>query len=511
MNRFRSIALVTTILGLGCGGTPRNTTPTLPKDKLAPIASASAEPEAPKEPPPESMPPRQAPAIPATWAELPNGLKIVSRRNRSIPVVQLRMAVLAGSSVDGENTGLSAMCAKAVASSGAGTMSDTELQGKLEALGASLSVDVDMDRVVYGVSVVSDRVGDAFDLLAQVVTKPRLDEKDVARVQAQLAEEAAGNARGDGRWGVMMTLYRDLFELPTEHHPYASYDATVDDIGKLKPNACKDWHRKYFVPSNMLVAATGDVEPERLKTLAAKALGKLKKTAAPTISFTDPMPPAAMKITLVDRPGSTQSEVAVGTLGPKENETTYAPFVVADQLLGAAFTGRLSKDLREKQGLAYITFSSMDVYANGPSVFYLYAQTQNDSTGKALEALLDHAQKLAGESPTNSEIETASRFFVGMRALDRGVPRYAGQELCDAWARKQSDDAADELDKAVRKATADDVRKGFAEFVRQGHMIVVVAGDAASIGPALQKFGEVKVVDPTKNFARIRTLPGSNE
>ncbi len=508
MNRHFCTVLLSTVFGLGCSGAPRNTHSALPKDK--PPTVTSAEPAVPKEPPPGSMPARQVASIPATWAELPNGLKIVSRRNRSIPLVQLRIVVLAGSSVDGETTGLSAMCAKSVAASGAGTMKDIELQGKLEALGASLHVDVDPDRIVYGLSVVSDRIGETFELVAQVVSKPRLSEPDILRVQKQLAEEAAENARGDGRWGVLMTLHRDLFELPTEHHPYASYDATADDIGKLKPSACKDWHRKYFVPSNMLVAASGDVEPERLRAIAAKNLGSLRKVSVQSMSFTDPMPPASMKITLVDRPGSTQSEVAVGTLGPKETDASYSAFVVADQLIGGAFTGRLSQDLREKQGLAYLTFSSMYTYADGPSLFFLYAQTQNDSTGKALDALLEHAQKLASDSPTPSEVEAASRFLVGNRAMDRGHPRHSVDELCDSWAHKQSDDATDELDKAIRRVGPDEVRRGFAEYARPGHVVVVVAGDASSIGSALQSFGEVKVVDPTRNFARIKTLPSTS-
>lgn len=140
-------------------------------------------------------------------------------------------------------------------------------------------------------------------------------------------------------------------------------------------------------------------------------------------------------------------------------------------------------------------------------MFYLYAQTQNETTGKTLAAILDHAQKLATEAPTNTEVETASRFLVGEHAITRGHPRFAATELCDFWVHKQSDDSADELDKLIRKTNALEVRKAFAEHVREGHLIVVVAGDAASIGSALQVFGEVKVVDPTKNFARIKTLP----
>jgi predicted Zn-dependent peptidase len=295
--------------------------------------------------------------------------------------------------------------------------------------------------------------------------------------------------------------------LPSEHHPYASYDATADELGKLKPADCKNWHRQFFVPANMLIAASGDVDPAELKTVATKGLGRMRKSAAPTISFTDPMPPASMKITLVDRPGSTQSEIMIGTLGPKENEPGYASFVVAKQVLGGAFTGRLSRDVREKRGLAYLTSASFDSFANGPSVSYMYAQTQNSSTAETLAVLLDHAQTMRAESPSASEVETASRYVAGEQAIDSGIPGYTANSLVDSWVHKQSDDAQEEFAKAVRQATPESVRKAFAEHVREGHFIVVVAGDAASVGTLLQSFGDVKVVDPNKNFTRIKTLP----
>lgn len=511
MNRLGRMFALAGVLGLGCVGPTLNGQPPNPgKEKPSPEVSL-AEPKAPKEPPPESLPAKAAKTIPATWAELPNGMKIVSRSNRSIPTVQLRVAIQAGSSVDGEHTGLAALCTKAMAASGTGSLDDAQFKAKLEALGASLSVDVASDYVMLGLSVVSSRVGDALELVSQIITKPRLGDADVVREQKQLAEELEENARSDGRWGVMMMMYRDLFDLPTEHHPYASYDATAEDIRKIKPADCKEWHRKYFTGPNVLVAAGGDVDAQKLRTFAAKGFGSLPKKAAPSVSFTDPMPAAGQKITLVERKGSAQSEVAIGTLGPKKADAVYAPFLVAGGVIGGTFTGRLWTDVREKQGLAYLTFSWFDVYANGPSVFYLYAQTQNESTGKALQALLDHAQKLASESPTAEEVERASRFYVGIHAIDRGHPGYAVGELVDSWVYRNSEDANAELEKAVLKATPDDTRKAFAEFARSGHWTIVVSGDSSSIGSELQRFGEVKVVDPTQNFNRIRTLPFLNK
>ena len=46
-----------------------------------------------------------------------------------------------------------------------------------------------------------------------------------------------------------------------------------------------------------------------------------------------------------------------------------------------------------------------------------------------------------------------------------------------------------------------------AENLRDAQALVVVAGDADKIGALLSRFGEVKVVDPVRNFERVRTIP----
>ncbi len=512
MKRFACLLGLAVLLAAGCSGqtvipSPTHTPgPAKTANTSAPVTTSPPE---PKEPPPDSAPPKPYSAPKTSWVELKNGLRVVSLLDRAVPIVHLRVAVLAGSSVDGERTGLAAVCARSVVSSGAGALEGAEMQKRLETLGASLSVDVDADRVVVFVSVAATRLAEAFELLSSVVARPRLDSKEIERVQKSLAESAAESARNDGRWGALMMLHRDLFVLPAEHHPYASYDAMAEEITQIKPADCKSYHRRYFVPKNMLVAITGDVGADEVRKVAEKYLGALRGQAPPAVSFTDPMPPESTKITLVDRPGSTQSEIILGSLGPKESDPGYAAFLVADQVLGGTYTGRLFTDVREKRGLAYLTFSTSVTFANGPSTFYVYAQTKNESTGEALSALLDHMRTLAQASPSPREVETASRFLAGWRAVNAGRPGRRADELCDLWSRNLPDEALDERAVAMRSTSPEAATKVFAEHVRPGHAVIVVSGDAANVGPILQRFGEVKVVDPTRRFARTRTLPAT--
>ncbi|UQA58333.1 M16 family metallopeptidase [Polyangium aurulentum] len=507
--RASTIAALAGALAFGCSG-QTSTTQSPPRQPAAAAGasrSVASAPKEPREPPPPSGPARPYTSPKTTWTKLGNGLEVATRIDRAVPIVHLRIAALAGSAMDGERTGLAAVCARAIAESGAGAMDDRELRGKLEALGATLQVDVDASRAVYGLSVAKDRLGEAVELLAQITTRPRLGAADVERVRKEAAARAASLSREDADWAAMMVLYDDLFALPSEHHPYASYDARADEIAKIKPADCKDYHRRLFVPKNMLVAATGDVKPEEVAAAAKKSLGARRGGEVPSLSLTDPMPPASLKLTLVDRPGSTQSVVVVGTLGPQREEATHAPFRVAEQLLGGAFTGRLHRDLREARGLSYITHASVDELAGAPSVFYAYGATETKSTGAVLDGLLGHLRKLAEAVPEQEEIDTAANFLVGIRSVRMGRPGASASDIVQLWANRLPDDAPDTLAKAMRDATPEAVTRAFSEHVRVGHAIVVVVGDAARTGPLLQPFGEVKVVDPTRGFTRVRTLP----
>src|ERR1700686_3326689 len=84
-------------------------------------------------------------------------------------------------------------------------------------------------------------------------------------------------------------------------------------------------------------------------------------------------------------------------------------------------------------------------------------------------------------------------------------------EVADELARLHLFGLPDDHDERYRKELAEITPplalKAASDHLRSGHEVIVVAGDAAVIGPMLSHFGEVKVVDPTRAFARIRTLP----
>jgi predicted Zn-dependent peptidase len=277
-------------------------------------------------------------------------------------------------------------------------------------------------------------------------------------------------------------------------------------LQRLTAAECRALHRRFYVPRNAFVVVAGDTTPDTVKALTQKAFGGFSGGDPPALSFTEPNPPEALKITLVDRPKSARSDVLVAALGPPRTDKSFAAFAVENQILGGSSASRLFADLREKRSLAYATRSTVTELAHGPSVLVAYAGAPTAKTGLALGALLDHTAALARTAPSPEEVEAAQR-HLGAFAVRLEAMSALADELAHLYTLGVPDDYDDGYRRELGEITPALALKAAGEHLRSGHEIVVVAGDAAVVGPMLAHFGEVKVVDPTRGFARVRSIP----
>lgn len=491
-----------------CGGSPANG----PIEPVRPAVTAKATP--PPSPKTREEPP--PPAAPATivlptpvWAELPSGLSLGTVERRGLPIVEVRVVVRAGIAADGDRPGTATLTAELLKEGGAGNMKGDELLARFDALGSSLSVEVDSDRTVIGLRVLRDDLGAALELLGTLVSKPRMGAPDFDKAKRRKSAEADDLAQEDGDWGATMMLWRELFRLPTGRHPYATWDAQRGDIDRLAIADCRAFHKRFYVPANTFVVIAGDATAAQTRALVEKAFGNYKaqgKADKPVPAAVAPAA-AARSITVVDRPGSIQSSIYAATLGPARSDPRYPALVVLNRVLGGKGTGRLFIDVREKRSLTYNVRSRIADLAGGPSVIYAEASTQTDRTGLTVQAFLEHFERLVKEAPTADEVTVASRFL----AEDLGERTGGLAGLADAIVQGRvmglPEGALNVYRKDLLGATPSTVGAVATEAFRGAPRVIVVAGDAAVIGPMLSRFGEVRVVDPKQGFAPMRTIP----
>jgi zinc protease len=502
--KTRHLALVFALAGCS-SGKPATPPPVAPTKSPTPAPAAS--PVDPlSEPPPSGIAPT-TPYPSVTHRRLANGLELAVLTRSTFPVVELRLVVRAGQARDGNLPGLAALTGRLLKDGGAGRFTSRELAERSEALGSRLSIATDRDSTRIGLGVTKGDLGPALEILQAVAKSPRFSAEEFKKLRQREVDRVKDRSRTSPGWLGAMALYRELYQLPVSVHPYARFDALPAELSAIKLEDAKRWYKTHVTPENSVLIVAGDVDVAEVERAANEWLGSWRGERPAPESFPEPHGPETRELLVVDRPGSSQSQVLVGTLGPERASPAYPALMTANQIVGGGTAGRLFLDVREKRSLAYSTSSWVEEPANGPMPMVLSAGTQTAKTTETVTALLEHFARLGDGTPTAEELERATRFLSDSFLFK--------METAGALAELQSrlvvlglpDDAYDEYRRAVRELDETRVAATASRYFKKGAEVIVVVGDASVIAKPLARFAKVSVLDPEHEFSVKSTLP----
>jgi zinc protease len=488
-----------------CSAAPQPT-PVAPR----PSATAPLPPAPVKDPlsePPASGITPSAPFPAIARRTLPNGLELAVVTRKTLPIVELRLLFKSGVASDGTKPGLAAVTGELTKLGGAGPWNGEQLLERAESLGADLNVLTDRDSTRISLGVTTGDLAAALEILAAMAIKPRFDAREFGKLRTLEVERAKSSAKSSAGYAAAMILYRELFEVPTAIHPYSRYSALPGELEKLQLVDCKAWHKQHMTPRNAVLVASGDVDPETFAKVAEKAFGGWQGERPEAPRFSDPLPEAQRYLYLVDRPGTGQSQVMVGRLGPVRQTPDWPSLAVMNQVLGGGVAGRLFLDVREKRSLAYSTGSSIEEPAHSPVPIVLSAGTQTDKAPHAMQALLENLQRLGQSAPTPAEIETATRYLSDSFLFRTETVGALADMTVKLSVLGLPDDYYDEYRKAVRSIDAETATAKAGKHFSNERVVMVVAGDASKLAQRLTRFGKVVIIDPQNGFTPGKMLP----
>tara|TARA_B100000959_G_C14801667_1_gene549995 strand:+ start:215 stop:775 length:561 start_codon:yes stop_codon:yes gene_type:complete len=105
-----------------------------------------------------------------------------------------------------------------------------------------------------------------------------------------------------------------------------------------------------------------------------------------------------------------QVHIYLGHLGIRRDDSAFPALQVLDTVLGAGsgFTDRISRDLRDEQGLAYTVYASICADAGRvPGTFRAYIGTDPGSAELAIQGILKHVKRIRKERASREELEIA--------------------------------------------------------------------------------------------------------
>jgi zinc protease len=422
---------------------------------------------------------------------LPNGLRVLVLEDHRLPEFSLGVVVTRGAGIEAiDEAGVAGFTAELM-ERGAGERGALELAAVVDDLGAQLGVGADWDSFSAQVSGLSEDRDVLFDVLADVVLRPRFDADEVERVRSeQLAahRQAADDPATLLGWHLAKTLYPG-------HRYGLPQPGTEESLAKLDADRARAFHQRVFTPAASIVYATGDVEPEALLARIKQTYGGWQGPPVPALGAPPPVP-AARRIVIVDRPDLGQAQVALAHGGIARNDERRLPVQLLNAALGAAgFSSRLMTRIRAEEGLTY-GINSQFVQRHRPGPFVVSSFTRVPKVGELVRGALAELERIRSEPPDAAELARVQSQRAGSFALALETSREVAGALVDLEVYGLPQDSLDTYRARVRAVRPAETAAVAHDLIHPDLASIVVVGPAEAIRPQLEELGSVEVVAP---------------
>ncbi|WP_431684012.1 M16 family metallopeptidase [Kitasatospora sp. KL5] len=373
-----------------------------------------------------------------------------------------------------------------------------EFAAELERAGATLDAHADHPAIRVSLEVPASRLERGLTLLADALRAPALPEDEIERLVANRLDEITHELANPARRAAK-ALYATLFDATDRLSRPRS--GTTDTVRTIDRTAVDAFYRAHVRPSTTTAVVVGDLTGADLPALLESTLGTWTAETAETAAHAPVTADDKGRVIIVDRPGSVQTQLLIGRIGPDRHDPTWAAQILGTYCLGGTLTSRLDRVLREEKGYTY-----------GVRAFAQPLRSAADGTGRALLAIsgsVDTAstapaladtwtilRTLAAEGLTDAERDEAVQFLVGVAPLKYETAGSVAATLADQVEQNLPDDYQAEVYRQLAELGTEAATEAVVAAFPPDRLVTVLVGDAAVIGDAVRDLGigEVTVV-----------------
>ena len=418
---------------------------------------------------------------------LDNGLRVLAVRRPGVPLaeVRLRIPFAAPTKATGPHVARAHLLADTFLS-GTEQRSASEVAVALQAVGATLSVNVDADRLAFGGSVLLDGLGGLLELLGELLTSATFPKREVEGERDRLVQELAMHRSSAG-----VIAREALFARLYGTHPYAQDLPLSDDVEAIKPKQLRALHAARVVPAGSILTIVGDLTPARATAAVERSLQGWTTTGTEV-----PVPAAPAQTgrstLLVDRPGAVQTTMRFGGAAPTRTDPDFAAAALANLVFGGYFSSRWVSNIREDKGYTYSPSSGID-HPVGGSRFMAGADVATDVTAPALLETLYELGRIATVPVGQDELDQARRYAIGTLALSTATQAGLAGTLSQLAASGLGMEWLRDYPKQLQAVTVDDVLAAGATWLAPTALTPVLVGDTATVADSLRGLVELEL------------------
>jgi predicted Zn-dependent peptidase len=463
---------------------------------------------------------------PAPWSfpapvlgQLPNGVRVVAF---DVPGAQLAAvsivvdAPLAAEPPDRE--GVATIVANTLDEGTAG-LTGEQFSDEVALLGADYGASAGRSATYLTLDVATTSLAAGLALVAEALTSPAFPAAEVSR---HVALRLAAIAHQDSVASIRAARALDAACFAPTSRASRPGGGTAATVGRVTRDDTAAWYACAFAPHRTTVVLAADLRGTDPLTMLDAALGGWSgldaalggwsggppgaggagtpdgaAARAGDLAAAKAAPPA---VTVVDRPGSVQSALALGLAGPDRSAADWPGLLVAAHALGGGLSSRLMRSLREDLGYTYGIGARFTPFRAGGQ-FTISTAVDTATTGPALEQIRVVVDGLRDDGLTSAERDDAVEFYLGASPLRFQTARALVDQAAGLVGDGMPADWLNVLRSTIPRVTTEGASAGFAAAV-SSQLAVVVVGDASVVAEPVHALGlgELTVV-PASNPA----------
>lgn len=354
--------------------------------------------------------------------------------------------------------------------SGAGKYNDEQFKETLEDNAISISFSSNKDDFFGSLLTTVENKELAFGMLKDVLESPRFENDDLLRAKQQLLESLRQQSEQPEAI-LRLEFAKELYG----NHPYGRNPlGKKETIGKISADDLRDFMKRNFAKSNLIVGVAGDISADEVGAWLDKVFGKLPDSAnmnfvrKPEINF--------MKKNKDIQLTTAQNIAMFAVDGVGRNDADFYPLYVANFIFGGSgLMSRLSLAARENEGLTYSIWTTMSLADKSPLIVGSFSSTPK-KFNEVLEILYQKWHDFATNGATSQEVDEAKKYLIASFNL-----RFAAiSDIAEMMMLMQRDNlGADFLQKRnnyVRDVSLEQVNKAAAKYYNADKLVRVNIG-----------------------------------
>ncbi len=400
---------------------------------------------------------------------LPNGLVVITEPVPHVRSVSVGIWVNGGARREAaEENGICHFIEHMVFK-GTERRSAEDIARSVDSVGGMLDAFTAKEMVCFNTKVLDEHLPVAFEILADMVLRPRFSEDDIRKEKSVILEEIKMDQ--DNPDYLIHELFTQNFW--PGHALGKPILGTPQTVSNFTQAGIFDCFRRWYTPDNIIITAAGHLDHRTLLQMATYEFGGVARGK----SLAGDLPPTPQPaISHRSKRELEQVHICIGVpCYPVAHEKRFATAVL-NTILGGGMSSRLFQNIREKQGLAYSVYSDLNPYRDS-GLLSIYAGTALESAEQLVRSVAAEFRSLKEQPAGEEELRRAKDHLKGslllsLESTSARMSNLARQEIY--FGRFFT---LDEIGASIDQVTREEVQALAQEFFHPGQIALSILGN----------------------------------